>query len=86
MNNCFNKDSFSIFNENIKLMETNHLYETRAAKNSLLFGSGRNPIVHSAILAWNYFQEKLIEYDFMCLTPRSLKIFLVKFFISDYNS
>ena len=37
MNNCFNKDSFSIFNENIKLMETNHLYETRAAKNSLLF-------------------------------------------------
>ena len=31
-------------------------------------------------------QDKLTEYNFLCLTPRSLKILLVKFFIPEYNS
>ena len=34
INNCFNKDSFSIFNENFKLVSTIHSYYTR---NGLLF-------------------------------------------------
>ena len=37
INNCFNKDSFSIFNENFKLVSTTHSYNTRSARNGLLF-------------------------------------------------
>ena len=29
-NNCFNRDSFSIFNENVKLVSTMHSYNTRS--------------------------------------------------------
>ena len=89
INNCFNKDSFSIFNENFKLVLTTHSYKTRSARNGVLFVPsyntvrfGRKSIIHSTTLAWNYLQDKLTEYNFLCLTPRSLKILLVKFFIS----
>ena len=37
INNCFNKDSFSIFNENFRLVSTTHSYNTRSARNGLLF-------------------------------------------------
>ena len=93
INNCFNKDSFSIFNENFKLVSTTHSYNTRSARNGLLFVPsyntvrfGRKSIIHSTTLTWNYLQGKLTEYNFLCLTPRSLEILLVKFFISEHNS
>ena len=91
INNCFNKDSFSIFNENFKSVSTMHSYNTRSARNGRLFVPsyntvrfGKKSIIHSTTLTWNYLQDKLAEYNFMCLTPRSLKI-LVKFFVSEYN-
>ena len=34
LNNCFNKDSFSIFNESFKLVSTTHSHNTRSARNS----------------------------------------------------
>ena len=37
VNNCFNKDSFSIFNENFKLVSTSHSYNTRSTSIGLLF-------------------------------------------------
>ena len=37
INNCFNKDSFSLFNENFKLVSVTHSYNTRSARNGLLF-------------------------------------------------
>ena len=93
INNSFNKDSFSLFNENFKLVSTTHSYNTRSARNGLLFVPSYNSarfgiksIIHSATLQWNYLQEKLTEYNFLSLTPRSLKILVVKFFISEYNS
>ena len=93
VNNCFNKDSFSIFNKNFKLVSTTHSYNTRSARNGLLFVPsyntfryGRKSIILSITLTWNYLQDKLTEYNFLCLTPRNLKILLVKFFISEYNS
>ena len=82
INNYFNKDSFSIFNENFKLVSTTHSYNTRSARNSLLFVPshnsarfGRKSIIHSTTLTCNYLQDKLTEYNFLNLTPRSLKIF-----------
>ena len=93
INNCFNQDSFSIFNENFKLVSTMHSYNTRAARNGLLFVPsyktvrfGRKSIIHSTTLTWNYLQDKLTKYNFLCLRPRSLKILFVKYFISEYNS
>ena len=93
INNCFNRDSFSNFNENFKLVWTTHSYNTRSARNGLLFVPsyntvrfGRKSIIHSTTLTWNYLQDKLTEYNFLRLTPKSLKILLVKFFISEYNS
>ena len=93
INNCFNKDFFSIFNENFELVSISHSYNTRSARNGPLFvpnyntvRSGRKSVIHSTTLTWNYLQDKLTEYNFLCLTPRSLKILLVKFFISEYNS
>ena len=66
INNCFNKDSFSIFNENFKLVSTRHSYNTRSARNGPLFvpsyntvRSGRKSIIHSTTLTWNYLQDKL---------------------------
>ena len=82
INNCFNKDSFSIFDENFKLVSTTHSYNTRSARNGLLFvpsyntGSfQRKSITHSTTLTWNYLQDKITEYNFLCLTPRSLKYY-----------
>ena len=42
INNCFNRDSFSIFNENFKLVSTTHSYSTRSARNGLLFVQSYN--------------------------------------------
>ena len=93
ISNSFSRDSFSIFNVNFKLVSTTHSYNTRSARNGLLFVPsyntvrfGRKSIIHSTTLTWNYLQDKLTEYNFLCLTPKSLKILLVKFFISEYNS
>ena len=54
-NNCFNKVSFSIFIENFKLVSTTYSYNTRSARNGLLFVPsynrfGRKSIIHSTIL------------------------------------
>ena len=93
INNCSHKDSFSIFNRQFKLVSTTHSYNTRSARNGLLFFLsyntvifGRKSIIHSTTLTCDYLQAKLTEYNLLCLTPRSLKILLVKFFISEYNS
>ena len=55
--NCFNRDSFSIFNENFKLVSTTHSNNTRSARNDLLFVPsyntvrfGRKSIIHSTTL------------------------------------
>ena len=65
INNCLNRDSFSIFNENFKLVST-----TYSARNGLLFVSsyntvrfGRKSIIHST--TWNYLQGTLTEYNFL---------------------
>ena len=93
INNCFNKDSFSILNESLKLVSTTHSNNTRSARNGLLLVPsynivrfGRKSIIHWTTLTRNYLQDKLTEYNVLCLTPKSLKILLVKFFISEYNS
>ena len=93
INNCFNRDSFSIFNENFRLVLTTHSYSTRSARNGLLFvpsyktvRSWRKSIIHSTTFTWNDLQDKLTEFNFLNLTPKSLKMSLVKFFISEFNS
>ena len=80
INNCFNKASFSIFNENFKLVSTaTHSCNARSARNGLLFVPSYNTV--------KFGRKSIIDSDnFLCLTPRSLKILLVKFFISEYNS
>ena len=57
INNYFNRDSFSIFNETFKLVSTMHSYNTRSARNGLLFVPsyntvrfGRKTIIHSTTL------------------------------------
>ena len=81
INNCFNKDSFSIFKENLKSVSTTHSYNTRSASNDLLFVPsydsvrfGRISIIHSATLTWNYLQDKLTEYNFLSLTKKPQNI------------
>ena len=83
INNCFDKGSFSIFNKNVKIVSTTHLYNIISARNDILFvpsyntaRCGRKPIISSITLTWNYLQDKLHEYNFLCLTPRSLEISL----------
>ena len=44
INTCFNRDSFSIFNENFKLVSTRHSYNTRSARNGLLFVPSYNTV------------------------------------------
>ena len=93
INDCFNRDSFSIFNENFRLVLTTHSYNTRSARNGLLFVPSyktvrfwRKSIIHSTTFTWNDLQDKLTEFNFLNLTPKSLKVLLVKFFISEFNS
>ena len=90
INNCFNRDSFSNFNENFKLVWTMHSYNTRSARNGLLFVStyntlrfGRKSIIHSTTYTWNYLQYKLTEYNFLHLTPKNI---ISKIFHFEYNS
>ena len=77
INNCFNKDSFSIFSDNPKLVSTTHSYNTRSARNDLLFVPsyntitfGRKLVIHSTTLTWNYLQDKLTEYFFSVLNTK----------------
>ena len=44
INNCFNRDYFSIFNENFRLVSTTHSYNTRSARNGLLFVPSYNTV------------------------------------------
>ena len=44
INNCFNKNSSSIFNENFKIDSTTHSYNTRSARNGLLFVPSYNRV------------------------------------------
>ena len=69
-------------------------YNTRSARNGLLLVRsyntvrfGRKSIMHRFNHSYMefYLQDKLNEYNFLCLTPRSLKILLVKFFFSEYT-
>ena len=79
INNFFNRDFFSISNESFKLVSTMHSYNTRAARNSLLFipcyGTvifGRKSIINSTTLD---LQDKLTQYNLMPLTLKSLKYY-----------
>ena len=79
INNCFNRDFFSIFNEYFKLVSTMHSYNTRAARNGLLFIPcyetvifGRKSIINSTTLD---LQDKLTQYNLLLLTPKSLKCY-----------
>ena len=90
INNCFNRDSFLIYNENLKLVSTTPSYNIISARNDLLFVPSYNrvrfekkSIIHSTTLTWNYLQHKLTEHNFLRLTPKSLKILSAKFFISE---
>ena len=52
---------------------------------------GENHLSIQNALRLNYLQDKsndnyIILYNFLCLTPRNLKILLAKFFISEYSS
>ena len=93
INNCFNTDSFSIFNKKFRLVSTTHSYNVKSARNGLLFAPsyntvrfGRKSIIHSTTLTWNYLQYKLNEYSFLCLKLKSLKILSVKFFTSSITA
>ena len=80
ISNYFNKDSFSIFNENFKLVSITRLYNTISAKNRPIFEPsynslrfGRISIIHSTTLTSNYLQDKLSEYNFLSLIIAKLK-------------
>ena len=62
-------------------------------RNGLIFIPSYNSVrfrrksnIHSTTLTWNHLQDKLNEYDFFCLSPKSLKVLLLKYFIFTYNS
>lgn len=78
---CFNNNSFSIFTERFKLASATYLYNTRSARNGLYNSSrfGWKSIVHSTVIKWNHLKDKLAEYDFLILTPKSLKLSSSKF-------
>ena len=78
INKCFNKNSFSIFNENFKSVSTIHSFNTRLARNYLLFA----PIYYSG----RFERKSEMKHDFLCLAPKNLKILLVKFFVFMYNN
>ena len=44
INNCFNRHSSSIFNENFKLVSPTHSYNTRSARNGTLFVPSYNTV------------------------------------------
>ena len=54
INNCFNKDSFSIFNKNFNLVSTTHSCNTRSDRNGYYLFQGENqlsiqPLLHGII-------------------------------------
>ena len=93
VNNWFNIDSFLVFAGTCKLALAAHSYNNRSAINSHLFAPsnnsvifGRKSIIHSMTFTWNHLQNKLTEYDILSLSPKSLRILLLKFFILAYDN
>ena len=93
VSNCFIMASFSIFGGTFKLASAAHSYNTRSVRNSPLFVPsynsvrfGRKSIIHLTTRSWNHLQGKLTEYDILSLSPKSLRILLLKFFIYAYDN
>lgn len=83
---CFNMDYFSIFIKNFKFASVAQSYNTRSPRNGLLFVPSynsvrfdRKSIIHSATFTCNHLQDKLTECKFLSLSPKSLKILLLRF-------
>lgn len=84
---------FQLDFEHFKLAAAAHSCNTRSARSFLLlvpvYSSvryGGKSSIYSATLAWNHLQNKLKEYDFLSLSPKSLKTLLLKFYISTYDN
>ena len=76
INNCFNKDSFSIFNERFKLISTaTYSCNTRSARNGLLFVPSYNTVRfgRKLIIDSNDLQDKLRQ-----LSSRQFSVFNTK--------
>ena len=93
MLNVSSEHSFNMDSENFKLELFIYSYNTRSARNGLLlvpsYNSvryGRELIIHSTTLSWNDLEDKLTEYDCLCLSTKSFKKLLLKFFVSAYDN
>ena len=91
--NCFKKDCFSMLNKRFELASATHSYNTKLLTKGLLFIPSYNSvrmrkksIIHSTTLTWNHLPDQLNEYEFLSLSPKSLKILLRKYFMPTYNS
>lgn len=81
------------FLQSFELASATYSYNTRQARNGLLFVPRynsvrfkRQSIIHSTKLTWNHFWDKFAVSDFLNLTRRSLKLLLSRYFISIYDS
>ena len=84
VNNCFTQDCFSIFTKRFKSVSTTQSYNTISGRNCHLFVPSYNSDSEENQLST--LQDKLNKYDFHCLSLKSLRILLIKDFISAYNS
>ena len=84
VNNCFTKDYFLIFTKHFKSVSTTHSYNTTSVRNCHLFVPSYNSDSEENQLSTP--QDKLNKYDFHCVSLKSLRILLIKGFISAYNS
>ena len=92
INNCFNKDSFSIFADSYSLSSATHSHNTRSSSKGLLFipsyntsRFGRKSVIHSTTLFWNHIQKKFNEHNFLEHSAKHLKKLLTDHFISNYD-
>ena len=80
INNCFNRNTFSVFAERFEIVSESHAHNTRSSSKGLIFVPsyntsrfGRKSVICSPTLIWKHLQNKYMIHDFMKLVPKALK-------------
>ena len=91
VNNCFNRNTFSVFAERFIIVSESHARNTRSSSKGLLFVPSystskfrKKSVFCFAALIWNHLQSKYSNHEFMKLAPKVLKIALTQKLICLY--
>ena len=92
VNKCFNDYASSSYSNHFKLTESNESYCSISFSNGLVFKRlyntiryGNKSVINSTVNTWNHFQTIFHGHDLLNMSPKTLKSFISKYFLQNYE-